>query len=94
MSKKAKTIIFIIGATVFNIIVTVLCFLALLALYSRYLYFRIPEDSLAWALPVIFLASILASFLVYRLALKLIMKKVDLNTYLEPVFSRYQPRKP
>jgi len=93
MNKRANTLIFILGATVFNIIITALCFLALLLLYSRFLYFRIPEGGITWALPVIFLASIVASFFVYKLVIKQIMKKVDMNTCFEPIFSRRSPRK-
>ena len=90
MNKKANTILFILAATVFNIIVTVLCFLVILVLYSRFLYSIFPEESVAWALPVIFIASIVASFFVYRIVVKLIMKKVDMDKYFDPIFSRRQ----
>ena len=91
MSKKTNTLVFILGATVFNIIITIICFLVLMVIYSKFFYFNLPEDSVAWALPVIFLASIVASFFVYRVVVKLIMKKVDLEEHFDPIFGRRPP---
>ena len=94
MSKKTNTLLFILGGTVFNILITVLCFLILLALYSRLLYPVLPESSAAWALPIVFVASIVASFFVYRQAIKVVMKKVDMEKHFDPIFGRRPPRKP
>ena len=91
MSKKTNTLLFILGGTVYNIIVTIVCFLVLMVIYSRFLYPVFPESSTAWILPVIFLASIVASFFVYRLTIKFIMKKVDIEKYFDPIFGRRQP---
>ena len=90
MSKKTNTIVFILCGTVFNILVTVLSFLGLLVVYSKFLYQVLPEGGNAWILPVIFVLSIVISFFVYRLAIKIIMKKVDMDKYFDPLFS---PRK-
>ena len=94
MSKKTNTLLFILGGTVFNIIITILCFIIFLAIYSRFLYPALPESSTAWALPIIFVASIAASFFIYRLAIKVIMKKVDMEKHFDPIFGRRPPRKP
>ena len=94
MSKKTNTVLFILGGTVFNILVTVLCFIIFLIIYSRYLYPLLPESSAAWIMPVIFVVSIVASFLVYRMAIKLLMKKVDMEKYFDPIFGHRRPRKP
>lgn len=95
MNKKTNTLLFILGGTLFNILVTVMSFLALMVLYSRFLHPRLPETASAWALPVIFLASIVISFLVYRLVMNAIMKKVDMGKYFDPIFgSRGRPKNP
>jgi len=91
MSKKTNTLLFIIGGTVFNIIITILCFILLLIFYGSVLLPRLPEASSSWIIPVIFVASIVISFLVYRLAIKIIMKKVNMEKYFDPIFG---PRKP
>ena len=95
MSKKTNTLLFILGGTVFNILITIVCFLVLLVIYSRFLYPVLPESSSAWVLPVIFVVSIAASFFVYRLAIKIITKKVDMEKHFDPIFGRRPPqRKP
>jgi len=39
--------------------------------------------------------SILASLIIYRLLIKLLMKKVDMDKYFNPIFTRRPlPRKP
>ena len=86
MSKKTNTLLFILAGTVFNILVTVFCFIAFLVIYSKFLYSMLPESSAAWAMPVIFISSIVASFFVYRIVLKAIMKKVDMEKYFDPIF--------
>jgi len=88
MNKKRNTIIFMIGATVFNIILTVICFLIMLVFYSQVLFPRLPEESVGWALPVIFVLSIVASVFIYRALIKILMKKVDVEKYFDPIFNR------
>ena len=91
MDKKTNTVIFVLVATVFNIIVTVLSFLLLLLIFSKFLYPLMPESSVAWVLPVIFLVSIVVSFFVYRFVVKILIKKMGIDKYLSPVFK--SPRK-
>ena len=93
MSKKTNTLLFILGGTVFNILVTVLSFILLWALCGVLIMPRLPSDSTAWAwiMPGTFIASIVISFVVYRLAIKIIMKKVDMEKYFDPIFG---PRRP
>jgi hypothetical protein len=94
MSKKTNTLLFILGATVFNILVTAACFIVLLLLYARFLAPLLPEEGQAWGFPAIFIAAIALSFLVYRLALKQLIKKLDVEKYFDPIFGgRRPPRK-
>ena len=88
MGKKTNTLLFILGGTVFNILVTVLCCLFFLFIYSRLFFPHLPESSMAWALPVIFVVSIVLSFLIYQLAIKIIIRKVDMEKYFDPIFGR------
>ena len=88
MNKKANTIIFLLAATVFNIIVTMICFFAMFFLFSRFLLPVMPEETIAWALPVLFALSIVGGVLVYRAAVKLMQKKVDVEKYFDPIFKR------
>jgi len=88
MTKKNNTIVFIICGTIFNIIITVFCFFFFLIIYGRFLYPVLPEGNLEWFLPANFVASIVASFLIYRQVMKVLMKKVDMDKYFDPIFTR------
>jgi hypothetical protein len=92
MGKKTNTLLFILGATLFNIIVTVVCFLVLLLLFVKFFASALPETASAWALPAIFIGSIVLSFVLYRLALKLLMKKIDVNKHFAPLFKPQRQR--
>jgi len=94
MSKKTNTLLFVLGGTIFNILITIICFFIILALYSQFLYPLLPEESASWALPAVFMVSILASFFIYRLVIKVISNKVDMEKHFDPIFGRRQPRKP
>ncbi len=94
MNKKANTIWFLLGATVFNLVVTVVSFLGLLALYGWLVVPMLPESAGASGVPVIFIASFVIAFFVYRVALKAFMKRVDMENKLDPLFGprRRPPR--
>ena len=91
MSKKTNTLWFVLGATAFNILVTVISFVILLVLYAKFLLPLLPESSGAWGFPIIFIGAIALSFVVYRLVLKQIMKKVDMEKHFDPIFGRRKP---
>jgi peptidoglycan/LPS O-acetylase OafA/YrhL len=94
MSKKSNTLLFILGATVFNILTTIVFLLILLVLYARLLAPLLPEESAGWGFPVIFILSFVLSFLSYRIILKRLMKKIEMEKYFDPIFgSRRPPRK-
>ena len=87
MNKKVNTLLFILGATLFNIIITVLCFVVLMVLYVKFLMPLLPEGN-AWVFPIIFIAAIAAAFFLYRLLLKLLLKKIQVEKYFDPIFGR------
>jgi hypothetical protein len=86
MNKKINTILFILGATFFNIVVAVISFVAFTILYIRFIMSLIPETGRSWGFTLIFLASIAVSIFVYRLVLKYFLTKVDIEKYFDPLF--------
>lgn len=88
MNKKINTILFVAGATVFNIFVTVLSFAVLLIVYAKLIAGRLPEENLVWGFPVIFIIAVVSSFFAYRSALKLLLKKIEMEKYFSPVFGK------
>jgi hypothetical protein len=94
MNKKMNTILFILGATLFNILVTVSAFLLLLIVYAKLLMRFLPESAQMWSFPVIFIAALALAFVVYRYLLRFLLKKVDMEKYFDPLFvSRHKPQK-
>ena len=94
MNKKLNTLLFILGATLFNIIVAILGFFVFTLLYARLLIPRMPEANHQWGFTLIFLASIVVSFLTYRAVLKYLLNKVDIEKYFDPIFVRKNLKKP
>jgi uncharacterized membrane protein (DUF485 family) len=91
MNKKTNTLLFILGATFFNVLVTVICFVVLLALYARFIASLLPGEGRSWGFPVIFIAAIALSFVIYRAALKQLMKKIDVEKHFDPIFGGRRP---
>ncbi|MDR0669423.1 MAG: leader peptide processing enzyme [Treponema sp.] len=92
MNKRTNTLLFILGATVFNIVLYIICFLLLLVIYAQVIKF-LPESVQSWGIIVILILPIVASFVLYRLILKVVIKKVDVEKYFDPLFGPRRPPK-
>ena len=92
MSKRSNTLWFVLGATVFNILTTLIFFILLMVIYARALMPGLPETAAAWGIPIIFIGSIVLSFILYRFILKQIMKKIDMEKHFDPIFG-YRKRR-
>lgn len=92
MNKKLNTTLFIIGATLANIVVMLLLFLLSLFLIAKFVD---PESSLMplW-IGLMFLFSIGGSFFIYTVAMKKITVKFDLENRLDPIFHKRRPGGP
>jgi len=93
MNKKVNTILFILGATLFQVLVAILSFILIILLYAKFLGPHLPENAVQWSLIVIFIASLAISFVVYRAALKVLLKKINVDKYFDPLFVRKNIRK-
>ncbi|MDR2534450.1 MAG: leader peptide processing enzyme [Treponema sp.] len=87
MSKKTNTLLFILGATVFNLLITMVSLVTLMIVYFKLIAPVLPESAAAWGMPVIFVGAIGLSFLVYKIVLKQITKRVDMEKYFDPIFN-------
>jgi len=94
MNKKINTVLFILGATVFNMIITVLSFFLLLIIYAKFLMKFLPQGAQAWSFPLIFITSIAISFFVYKLVLGYLIKRINVEKYFDPIINtRYRSKK-
>ena len=92
MNKKANTLLFILGATAFNIIIAIASFFAFFVLYANFLLEHTKEAA-PWILFGIFIAALAVSFVVYRVVLKFLLKKIDVDKYFDPLFVRRNIKK-
>ena len=92
MNKKINTILFILGATLFNILVTVLTFVLLLILCTSFIWRLLPEGAQMWTFSLTFIIAMVVAFITYRYALRFLMKKIDMEKYFDPLFVRKQRR--
>lgn len=87
MNKKVNTVLFIIGATLLNVLVIFIIYLS-----SIYIFAQVYNEGMANYVEIInmvfFIGSIIISFIFYRFILKFISKKIDMNKYFEPILSR------
>jgi len=85
VNKKLNTALFLIAASLVNIILIILCFL----LFSFIVHLLIPAPSEGAAgviLILIFFLSFGVSFFIYYKLMKLLSDKIDLETYFHPIF--------
>jgi hypothetical protein len=82
MTKGTKLGLFVLGATIFNLLVTALLFIALIFLYSITLGRMLPPESILWAIVVSFLASMVGGILVYKKTLSWARVKYGLDEKL------------
>ena len=93
MNKKVNTLLFILGATLLNVLVTLLSFGAFTLIYVKFILTSVPEQSRIWIFALIFIAALMISFFVYRIVLRFLMKKVQIDKYFDPIFGRRNIRK-
>jgi len=93
MNKRVNTVLFILGATVFNVIVAVISFIILILLCGKFILPIIPETGYSWTVSLILLASIAISIFVYRAVLKFLLSKIDIEKYFDPIFVKHNIRK-
>lgn len=95
MSKRFNTIVFILAASLFNVLVTlavlILCFVVVAKAFPG----LFASSSLGiTVILTIFLLSLVISALAYRGVLVLIRKRIDMDKYFEPLFGGRKPRRP
>jgi drug/metabolite transporter (DMT)-like permease len=93
MNKKLNTALFMIGATIFNLVllfaIIILALLGITALFRD----RLGPGTMSILLIVVFLAAMVGSFLIYNRIVKLISRRIDMEKYFLPLFKRRPPRK-
>lgn len=82
MTKKQNTLVFIIAATIFNILLTLV--LLLLLTIGALLIFK---EKISVILPFLFIFAIILGFILYQKITKIVIKKFNLEEKLDPIFT-------
>jgi len=88
MNKRTNTVLFLIGATVFNLLVMFALIVLSLVIISAAFRDRLSPNLMSVLMVVIFIGSIAASFLIYSRLIKWLSRKVDMEKYFMPIFKR------
>ena len=92
MNKRLNTLLFILAATVTNLII-----MAMLAVGGFLLLSVLPIGASSpgiknLLLIVVFFGAIVGSFFIYHALVKAISKRVDMEKYFHPIFKRREDR--
>ena len=87
MNKKTNTILFMLGATVLNIVLMLIIFLGLGALIGL-LPIEVGPQATFLVFILLFVGSIALTYFIYHRIVKWISNKWDLDTYFDPIFRR------
>lgn len=88
MNKKANTVLFLIGATAFNLLVMFLLIVLFLVVISAIFRDSLNPNVLSILMIVVFVGSIAASFFIYGKLIKWLSGKIDMEKYFLPLFRR------
>ena len=88
MNKKVNTFLFIIAATIFNVVVMMVIMTTGLALLSLLVGESINPGIAQFLFLLLFVVSIAGAFGVYHIAIRLLSKRIDMEKYFHPIFRR------
>ncbi len=88
MGKKANTVLFILGATVGNLVTMMVVFFALLTVFSFALAPHVPPQSQQWVVLGLLIGSIAITYFIYYKLVRFLTRKYDLEQHFEPIFPK------
>ena len=88
MNKRVNTLLFILGATIANIIMMMVVFLVMFFVFGRFVAPHIPPNVGAYILMGLFVVSIVVTYFIYHRVVKKLSEKYDLEKYFGPIFPR------
>ena len=88
MNKKVNTVLFLLGATVFNLLIMFILIVLFLVLISAIFRGSLNPNVLSILMIVVFIGSIAASFFIYGRVVKWLSRKIDMEKYFLPLFRR------
>lgn len=88
MNKKSNTILFMLGATVLNIVLMIVVFILLFWLYGRFIAQSVSPEVTSYVMIGIFIGSIALTYFIYHRFVKWMSNKWNLDDFFDPIFKR------
>lgn len=88
MNKKLNTVLFVLGATLVNIVMMIFLFITGFLLYGAFLAPRLPPEVNSIALLILFIGSILGTYFLYHRIMRYLSNKVNWDMYFAPLFGK------
>jgi len=88
MNKKVNTVLFLLGATVFNLLIMFILIALFLVLISAVFRDSLNPNVFSILMIVVFIGSIAASFFIYGRVVKWLSRKIEMEKYFLPLFRR------
>ncbi|HKK48005.1 MAG TPA: hypothetical protein VJ932_02855 [Alkalispirochaeta sp.] len=88
MNKRLNSVLFILAATVANIISMVVIFGILMVLFARFLAPHLAPGANQIILLVLFVGSVVITYVMYHRLMKWLAEKYPLQDYFGPLFGR------
>ena len=88
MNKKVNTLLFLVAASLYNIIIMILIIAILLFLVSRFLPQHTSPAAASSIFIVAFILGIAGSFFIYHKTVRYLSRKIDMDKYFHPLFKK------
>jgi len=88
MNKKLNTALFLIGATIANLLMIAIMWLVPTFLYMKFLAPFVSNNLTGLIEVVFFIAAILGTYWLYNAILGKIIAKIDMDKYFDPIFRK------
>lgn len=90
MNKKLNSVLFVLGATVVNILLMLILFIGTFLIYGRFFAPMVDPSVSQFIVIFLFFASIILTYVLYNFMVNKLADKIDFDTYFDPII---RPRK-
>lgn len=90
MNRRLNSVLFVLAATIANILAMVVIFALLLVIFARFIAPALPTQVNQVMFLVLFLVSVVGTYVIYHRVMRMLMNKYDLRKHFGPVFGREQ----
>lgn len=88
MNKRVNTVLFVVGASVVNVIIMLVLFLGLFVVFARFVAPSLSPGANQLIMVLIFVISIAATYFIYHRMVRWLSTKIEMDKYFDPIFGK------